>query len=339
MDEGGAYWVFDDPTNTIFVFDSAGKFVRKVGRVGKGPGEFKFDGGMSALADGRVAVWDDGNARVSFFSLDGRYQTSWRVPPGSVRFRALGEDRAGQLYVKRTAFMESVGNQVPHGREVLLRLRANGVGDTLFAPDLHIPNVEYEMGSENGGDNTTAVFMTEAQYAPKMLWDWHPDGFFVTGHGALYQVTLFRTKERPIRIERTFAPVSVSAEERKTEELSILGDPSRAWRGPPLPATKPPLMDLFIARDGRIWARVPAPSTSAVTDNPDKRPGKPQKITTYRTPVLWEVFSREGAFLGRVAFPGRAKLMQADGNRVWAIQLDDDDLPSAVRYRIEPPLR
>jgi hypothetical protein len=294
---------------------------------------------MAALADGRVALWDDGNARVSFFSSTGEYQTSWRFPNGSVRFRALGQDASGQLYVKRTTFTEGVGNREPTGREELIRVHDGGdASDTLYTPDLHIPELQYQLGSENGGDNTTAVFMTEAQYAPRMLWDWHPGGFFVTGHGALYQITLFRTKERPIRIERAFTPVPVASDERKEEEQSILGNSSRQWRGPPLPSTKPALMDLFIARDGRIWARVPAPSERTVISNPDKRPGKPSMIATFRTPVIWEVFSPVGAYLGRVAFPGRAKLMQAEGNRVWAIQLDNDDLPSAVRYRIEPPL-
>jgi hypothetical protein len=30
--------------------------------------------------------------------------------------------------------------------------------------------------------------------------------------------------------------------------------------------------------------------------------------------------------------------MEADGNRVWVLDRDEDGLPSAVRLRVDPPL-
>jgi len=333
VDGAGAFWVYDDPSNSISVFDSTGRFVRKIGRTGSGPGELKLNGGMVVLKDGRLAVMDVDNARVSFFSSVGKYVSAQRFSEGAFRFRALTSDTSGALYIKRTFYDEVVGNTHPPSHETLIQLRTDGQ-DVSNVPDLGLRRAEYEIGSEDHG-STTALMVTIARYAPEMLWDWHPDGYFVTGHGARNEITLFRRNARAIRIERKLAPVSVAADERKEEEQSILGDPTRPWRGPPLPTSKPPLMALFVAKDGRIWTRVPMPSERSRAANPDKRPGRPDSVVVFRTPVVWEFYSSEGAFLARIPFPGYAKVMQARGNHVWAIQLGKDDLPALVRYRIE----
>jgi len=55
--------------------------------------------------------------------------------------------------------------------------------------------------------------------------------------------------------------------------------------------------------------------------------------------VVYEVFAPDGRFLGRVEFPPRATLMEADGDLVWAIVRDADDLPAVTRWRVEPGLR
>ena len=43
-----------------------------------------------------------------------------------------------------------------------------------------------------------------------------------------------------------------------------------------------------------------------------------------------------GEFLGRVALPQRARFIEADGNTVWGIDLDENDMPAVTRWRVEP---
>lgn len=50
----------------------------------------------------------------------------------------------------------------------------------------------------------------------------------------------------------------------------------------------------------------------------------------------WEVFEPSGRFLGRVVLPPRTTLMQADGNQLWTIQRDENDMPAIVRLRVDP---
>jgi hypothetical protein len=98
-------------------------------------------------------------------------------------------------------------------------------------------------------------------------------------------------------------------------------------------------MGLFTSRDGRIWARVAAPSERIPEAELSPRDDPKRPVSHYRTPVVYEVYAPEGRFLGRVEFPRRTTLMEADGNTVWALARNEDDLPALTRYRIEPGLR
>ena len=61
--------VLDTGTARVQIFDQNGKFLRKFGNEGKGPGEFRFPAGL-ALEDGvRLSVGDRGNGRIQVFAL------------------------------------------------------------------------------------------------------------------------------------------------------------------------------------------------------------------------------------------------------------------------------
>ena len=110
------------------------------------------------------------------------------------------------------------------------------------------------------------------------------------------------------------------------------------WSGPAVPATKPSLGAAFAARDGRIWVQVATPSERIPeSELPARRPDAPPPYR-FRAPIEYEVFASDGTFLARVALPRNTHPMEADGNTLWALGQDDDDLPAVRRYRIEPQL-
>ena len=110
------------------------------------------------------------------------------------------------------------------------------------------------------------------------------------------------------------------------------------WSGPAVPATKPSLVSAFASRDGRIWVRVATPSERIPeSELPAHRPDAPPPYR-FRAPIEYEVYASDGTFLARVALPRNTNLMEADGNTLWALGQDDDDLPAVRRYRIEPLL-
>jgi 6-bladed beta-propeller protein len=336
VDPAGRLWVYDRPSNSIFLFDPNGKLLRRIGRQGAGPGEFNVNSGMVVLGDTGLAIWDSRNARISFFTAAGDFRTSWLTPSGFSTSNGLSTDRSGAMYLKRPVTSSREGEIL--GRMGLVRLKPGGeFGDSLLPPDMPIPREVY-LAETKGGRSSTG-----SQYAPNYFWAWHPDGFFVVAHGGNYEIVLSRPAANPLAIRRDLAGVPISEAERSEEEARItasmrMTEPSWSWRGPPIPSTNAPLQGIFLARDGRIWAQVVVPSeripeAELVVPRDTRMP-----VRHFRVPLVYEVFASDGRFLGRVRFPRRSRLMEADGDIVWTLERDDNDLPAIVRRRVVPGL-
>jgi|CXWL01.1.fsa_nt_gi hypothetical protein len=84
-----------------------------------------------------------------------------------------------------------------------------------------------------------------------------------------------------------------------------------AWRDLKAPSKFPPVRSLLVGRDGSLWLE-----------------GWGKNVRP------WTVLRPDGSALGVVNLPGRAKLAVADVKQIWTIELDQDDLPSIVRYRL-----
>jgi hypothetical protein len=71
VDRLGRVYVADTYTTNVRVFDSAGVYVRTLGRRGQGPGEFIWPSGLTWQNDSTVWVLDDGNGRYSVYDTSG----------------------------------------------------------------------------------------------------------------------------------------------------------------------------------------------------------------------------------------------------------------------------
>lgn len=331
VDREGRIYVFDQGSRSVLQFAPDGALLRRIGRQGAGPGEFNRNGGMVIDADGRLVQWDAGNARISFFSTDGTFDSSWVVPAGFSTSHGLRTDRSGQLYLYRPVTPRRDGEIL--GRMGLVRLGPGGAWlDSLVPPDLPWERVVYVASVEG---NTSA---TSPAHAERFLWQWHPDGHFVSVGTGRYHVELSRP-ERPLRIVRESPTISVSEAERALEQERITlnlrqTDPGWTFRGPPIPAVKPPVSGLSVARDGRIWVKVATESEEIPEAERDAEvPNRPPP-RRWRDRVEYEVFEPNGRFVGRVRLPSTATWMEADGELVWYLSRDEMGLPAVVRARV-----
>lgn len=78
-DRAGNIWVADSGEGVIRQFDAAGRFLKKVGGPGQGPGEFSRPGAIHVTEDGDLLVLDFGNVRLAVLSGQGEYKRNIKL--------------------------------------------------------------------------------------------------------------------------------------------------------------------------------------------------------------------------------------------------------------------
>jgi hypothetical protein len=77
--EKGLIYVLNAGTRSIYVFSLDGKYVRKMGRIGQGPGELVGPVCFEVNNRGEVFVYDHSNNRITSYSINGNYYSSFSV--------------------------------------------------------------------------------------------------------------------------------------------------------------------------------------------------------------------------------------------------------------------
>jgi hypothetical protein len=118
-DSEGCIYALDGKDCQIKVFDSAGHFLRTIGKKGQGPGEFSTPSRIILTPTDEVVAFDAGNRRLSFFKKDGALikelsTARWNF----LRFRV---SKQGDIYADHAIFSEQ--------GKVVLQM-------TKFSPDL-----------------------------------------------------------------------------------------------------------------------------------------------------------------------------------------------------------
>ena len=75
VDSDGLVYVSDEHLNRISVFDGDGRFLRKWGTPGSGPGELDGPSGMALDSEGHIWIADHRNHRIQRFTRDGDFLT------------------------------------------------------------------------------------------------------------------------------------------------------------------------------------------------------------------------------------------------------------------------
>lgn len=324
---GGEVYVADDMGPVVRMYDSAGRYVRDLGRKGAGPGEYNGIGGVRMMPDGRVAVWDVLNGRVVLFTSDG--EPSATIPMGGARVAVeFQADRQGLLYAYTLIGTRGQGRCLGRG---WTRARADGaIVDTIHLPPIsdcskHQLSVSSPSGWEPGFVSTYDGTI-------------NPLGFLVSGHTDTYAFELRRPGGATLRVERGHRPVRLSRAERREWE-GIAQHASRFIRSgevPEIPREKPAFKDIQTDADGRIWVRPYVPAV--------RNPEPPGRVTgyarrTWREPVVFDVFEPTGRYLGRLTLPWDSRMLEATGDRLWLRIKGEMDESYLVRYRLEVPGR
>jgi len=102
--QDGKIYILDSKDSDIKVFQKDGTFIRRLGREGSGPGEFKRPWTLHVLGD-YLYVSDTGNGRFQVLTKGGTYQKSVRLP---VEFgQGMAFDNRANIYLNTRGFRSS----------------------------------------------------------------------------------------------------------------------------------------------------------------------------------------------------------------------------------------
>lgn len=90
-DDNQNIYVLDQMDKSVSKFNKEGKFLKKYGRFGRGPGEFLFSQGFDVFGDGKIVVADPNNNKITVFEDKKIYEYKCRLGPIKVSFVSSNE--------------------------------------------------------------------------------------------------------------------------------------------------------------------------------------------------------------------------------------------------------
>jgi hypothetical protein len=334
------------------MYDSSGRFIKNIGRLGSGPGEFRSSGAIAVGLDGNVLMWDPGNARINVYTASGDVITSWPTHSGGTGAvegsGLLTVDRAGTVYTKTMVIIRNPGKPIDT-RTAWIRLQPNGMKrDTVIEPASPADNV---LSAESRGQFASRM----VPFAPNTHFELSPLGYFVAGVSDRIAIDVSEPGKPVVSIRRNLQPQPVTSRERdsaRAEITTVMRQvlPSWSWNGADIPRTKPLFTSLTVASDGRFWLQLAeGPAVQSDTAGLGRgqmmimegRPGGPPRALPWSCPsngwLLFDVYEPSGTYVGQVRVPERVDPLVMRGDHVWAVTCSADDVPSLGRYRITWP--
>ena len=107
VDEEGNIYVIDVKAKKLMKFDKQGKLVWKIGKTGQGPGEFQVLSGIELGKSNTLLLYDLGNRRISYYSLEGGLKEEISVANKPIIHR-VDDDSKGNLYVTIIIYEETI---------------------------------------------------------------------------------------------------------------------------------------------------------------------------------------------------------------------------------------
>lgn len=297
-----------DAMGPLRLFDAQGRFVRELGRKGRGPGEYGFLIEAQVTSDGLVTWFDNMQWRFTTVHLDGRPGPTRRRTPSSAMANLFVVDTT--LVIFKVPAKPTVGTMVDATYETVPERGAPRVLARVRTPSIFAP----------GSD----LFVPPGPFAPRVLADVSPRFDVAHTNGDRAAIDVFPARGAPWHLELDRPARAVSTAERDSARAVMLGrlkvkrvadlpvSLRAAYDKPPV--SHAPLQQLKLLSDGTLLVR----PTGAPTD----------------TVARWDVFTFDGFRVGWIGLPLSARIV--DGARDWilVVDRDADEVSRFTRFQI-----
>lgn len=203
FDAGENLYILDGGNSRVLVFDARGKFVRKIGKKGGGPGELMTPVGLAITKDGFVAVTDLGRPGISLFKPDGSFvknlmmgdSLGFPTPVGGTQ----AHPRAGVIVRSNPILFANnirpgAGGGIPAvpntpRQSPFTWLTADGGTKKLY--NLTLPSLAPSVTqSGSGGRQNMMVRVSQPAFTPPILWGVLSDGSMAVADQAAYRIDI-----------------------------------------------------------------------------------------------------------------------------------------------------
>jgi hypothetical protein len=221
-------YVLDGGNHRVLIFNPQGKFIRKIGKKGGGPGELMTPVGLAVMSDGNVAVTDLGRPAVSLFRKDGTFiknlplgdefgfpvptQGTYAHPQNGVVVRTFPP-------VMRRGGPEGITAQTMTNRKSPVTwFTADGKTSKLF--DIPQPDItpRVQDSGAGGGQRQIAVRIQTPAFTPGTLWGVLPNGSVAISSDVNYKLQLVRNGKVERVIERPISGRKVTEADKNKEK-------------------------------------------------------------------------------------------------------------------------
>lgn len=322
----GHLFALDRLAHVVREYDEAGAPTRTIGGPGEGPGEMS-DGadGVWVEAGDTLAVADVSAQRVVRFGPEGQPVAPYPIPFTrgiAYRWRMDGTGRV----IHRLVLFEQ-GGRSPSAEVVVARDASRTVSDTL----LRLPVLE-SMTMGPAGPVLTIL-------APEAVWDSGPDGWLVSATTDRFEIRRHRPDgSLAVVIRRTGDTEALTRADAEAYREAFL----RLWDG-----RMPPNMHQAMRANARFSDVLPAFASLRAG------PAGTTWVERFRRPSLlgaaaralldperdtgsgtWDVFGRDGRYLGALTFAERFTPMLFSGTIVYGVLRDELDVQMIAAYRL-----
>jgi len=305
-------YILDRKEKFMYLFNEEGKFLKKIGRPGQGPGEFERPCSIYIDSKDTIYILDEGHRRVEIFDSNANYIKSIKFinfPSGSGLNIII--DKSGNFYISGYyRFQNSVIAKFSPTGELLKHLP--------------LPVIEYE-GIKF--DDHSQIMVDQYLCGGSMCFDEEERLFFSYGWPYLIKA-LTKEGKKPFQFSResnfNWTPFIF-----KTDRINgmLFGESTRTQKIFFLNNNY--LVNSIFAVD---WEGNPNREIqmSVFTNNPEKY------IKIKRKFAVLEFYTKEREFIASLEIDEKIYFLSSDKKgRILGLKYNEDDIPTIVRYGVE----
>ncbi len=306
----GRLAVIDRQDRRVFIFDSTGTLLAKVGREGSGPGEFRFPMDPHWTTD-TLWIADPNLGRLTPI-VDGAPGKSVPAPAGGRHLRMLHDGRIADV-PWRSGFIANM----PDTQRLAVTVYPRGKSrvDTVFQMVRHLRSLEIP--------TTTGWSIGGQPFEDGELYEICEDGSGIVivdrrTDRTSYAVTRISMDGDTV-FDRHFDYDPLPLTDEQVEAV-ITRRGATAPGGEPavrkalfLPPHLTPARQVLTGSDGTTWLELE-------TADPDS--------------AIWQALDRDGNSVFRLSLPRREFLTAAALDHIWTTEFDENGVPSLTRYQL-----